>query len=261
MVFKRFNPSCLNSISQSLHNLNFDTQLFSDYSTFYSSFNFCVKPFTLPKHFQLCMISLSEGSDTKVMVKNLLEWSKDRQRVFTDSDEEGDDVVKESIFTCKEWANANKRGNEIIKIFQDINELETDPEYTTSVQAVLDKSPKEGCRVSKLINLLKERNNEYRLDLSCITMLSGVQVEPIRATEILNELASQIPECVMIGVPGAGGDDAAYMLYLSTESDQNQVRDNIKTRIDTVNDKLKSECCLLPIQTNTQGPIKFVEES
>lgn len=73
-------------------------------------------------------------------------------------------------------------------------------------------------------------------------MLSGVQVEPMRATQILDKIKKEITECVMIGVPGAGGDDAAYMLYLSTDDDQTAMRESIRVKLDKVNAELSSKC-------------------
>ena len=254
LVFKRFEPSSLYSLSQDLRSLNFENVAMT-YDVFYTDFDFIPKRFILPKHFHLCMISLSEGSDTKVMVKNLLKWSKDRRRVFTDSDED-EGLEQDSIFTCKEWDNVNQRGKAILDLFSKLNELEENEDYTQAIQDIIDNN-KTDSDVEKVINGLREQNNQYRLDLSCITMLSGVQVEPMRATEILNEILKQISQSVMIGVPGAGGDDAAYMLYLSTDSDQTEMRSTIKQELDKVNDNLNSQCCLLPIQTNTKGPIRF----
>lgn len=55
-----------------------------------------------------------------------------------------------------------------------------------------------------------------RSHLKSITEASGVQVEPARVTTILNKFKEHIPNLVMWGVPGAGGDDAVRTHFIKS---------------------------------------------
>lgn len=65
-----------------------------------------------------------------------------------------------------------------------------------------------------------ELNDDMRRHLVTITEESGVQVEPARVTKILDTFKAKIPNLIMCGVPGAGGDDAVSFIpkYRSTSS-------------------------------------------
>ena len=68
-----------------------------------------------------------------------------------------------------------------------------------------------------------------------------MQVEPARVTKILDSFKAKIPNLIMCGVPGAGGDDAVYILYLSTSGDFKQDRASIAEKIAEVNKELGTE--------------------
>lgn len=43
---------------------------------FEESFDYKFKPFEMSKELDLCLIDVNSGSDTKLMVKQVLEWAK-----------------------------------------------------------------------------------------------------------------------------------------------------------------------------------------
>ena len=61
------------------------------------------------------MVCTSSGSDTRVMVKNLMQWSRDN----IDTAHEN----KDTIFSNKHWQNLFQQNLEVIEIFKQIKYL------------------------------------------------------------------------------------------------------------------------------------------
>lgn len=119
LIFKRYNANNdLPEIIEALDSLSSlkklpesydDSNLYDNYTSFFDNFTFEPTKFHVPKFFNLCMVYTSSGSDTRVMVKNLMQWSKDN----IDSSHSNTDT----IFSQENWQSLSKLNNEVIEIF------------------------------------------------------------------------------------------------------------------------------------------------
>ncbi|CAI2363568.1 unnamed protein product [Moneuplotes crassus] len=256
LVFKRYNtkedlPQIIEGIDAIIEN-NSGESIEANFKNFSENFSFVPVRFEIPKYFNLCMVCTSSGSDTRVMVKNLMQWSREHP----DPEHEN----KDTIFSNENWQNLFKFNLEIIEIFKELKELESTDGYKDQVERFLNKESLDTDVIPSHVSKLTELNNTMRKHLCIITEESGVQVEPARVTKILDNFRDRIPNLVMCGVPGAGGDDAVYILYLSTSEDSKVDREVIKKEINKVNEELETNCGVLPIELNHSEALRIQME-
>ena len=120
LVFKRYNikkdlPEIIDALDFIIENKSLPVGYTQDkfnenFQSFSINFSFEPLRFEIPKYFNLCMVCTSSGSDTRVMVKNLMEWSK------ANIDPESED--KNTIFSNKNWQNLFRLNLEIIEVFK-----------------------------------------------------------------------------------------------------------------------------------------------
>ena len=218
LLFRRYTVTKeFTQIVESIENLisnKPNDNLTSYYIKFYQEFDFIPNRLQLPNWFKLCMVSTSSGSDTRVMVKQLMQWSEENKQQW-----EGNE---NSIFTNIHWQNLATIGLNIAESIEQARIAEQ--QESNSIDDYLEDSPKS---LKESIENLQELNDQMRQELIAITEKSGVQVEPKRVTKILNEIKTRVKNTIMWGVPGAGGDDAVYILYYSISEDQKEERRKI----------------------------------
>lgn len=116
-MFKRYKvkehlPQVIEALDSIIENDPKVDTLAADYQNFAGYFSFEPERFEIPKYFNLCMVSTSSGSDTRVMVKNLMQWSKDN----SDPDHEN----KDTIFSNSNWQSLFNLNLKIIEVFKDL---------------------------------------------------------------------------------------------------------------------------------------------
>ena len=217
LIYKRYTVSKeFTQIVEDIENMiskNSFVDFSLSYSKFYSEFDFIPKRLLLPNSFQLWMVSTASGSDTRVMVKQLMQWSTENMEPWS--------AYEGSIFTNEHWQNLATIGMQIAETLEQIKDIE---QLEPPIADDWEDTP---TSFKDKVQKLRELNDLMRQQLISITEKSGVQVEPQRVTNILNQIKSKVKNVVMCGVPGAGGDDAVYILYYSTKDDQKEERRRI----------------------------------
>lgn len=96
------------------------------------------------------------------------------------------------------------------------------------------------CLYKKVLKAIKEGkspksilaiNNKIRVTLRQISKASGVQIEPAETTKLLDELVDALKphkEILYASVPGAGGDDAIFLLAKKGPENENSLQEAVK---------------------------------
>ena len=130
----------------------------------------------------MCLIDVGSGSDTRLMVRQVLDWSKK--------------------------AAAEQSGGRVDKQFEDLNFRKLKELYRELYEAL------QGSDIIGIVEQIKIKTlcGQIRSELKTISELSGVPIEPPKQTKLLNELMEKVPSVIYASVPGAGGDDAIFAL-------------------------------------------------
>jgi len=196
-----------------------------------------VKPFSLPQGLELLMADVCGGSETPSMARKVLSWkqsctTKDELRVWNDLIE-GNSQIESCIKTLHNLSiEHNNLFLEVLLEFSCV--LGTD--WSTTTYDTVD--PDSNSLHNKLIvraaviqELTKLRTSFLlvRKYLKQIGVLAGVSIEPDDQTR-LADATMELPGVVAAGVPGAGGNDALFVIYikgLKRNGSSDCVRDSI----------------------------------
>lgn len=96
-------------------------------------------------------------------------------------------------------------------------------------------------------NKLRELCQQARLTLQTISTKSGVGIEPLEQTRLLDQLMRVCPEVAYASVPGAGGDDAIFALSITDNNEaKNQL--SLEQRLRSTFLKHHPNLALLPVK-------------
>ena len=144
----------------------------------------------------MCLIDVGSGSDTRLMVRQVLEWSKRRAE-----EENGGEGER---FGDLQFGALKELNGQVHK------------EMMTSKRAVNGQ-------------MLRMLCQKVRGQLQQITQESGAQIEPQKQTTLLDQILKDINQAFYASVPGAGGDDAIFVLGPKTAA--SSLQELLKERI------------------------------
>eukprot|EP00003_Mantamonas_plastica_P013341 TRINITY_DN2331_c0_g1_i1.p1 TRINITY_DN2331_c0_g1~~TRINITY_DN2331_c0_g1_i1.p1 ORF type:complete len:144 (-),score=42.00 TRINITY_DN2331_c0_g1_i1:156-587(-) len=129
-------------------------------------------------------------------------------------------------------------------------------------KCVFSASPTSVSSLARLLYLLHHQFQTVRLLLKEMGEGAGVPVEPDSQTELLDETQS-IPGVIMAGVPGAGGFDAVFVIYIGGESTRTAVEEFWMNRSNDESSSASSELsdgsvCAMTVSATEQG-VSLVE--
>lgn len=151
----------------------------SQYDNFSENFYF-LDSFKLRDDLDLCLVDIGSGSDTKVMVPKLLTWAERTSRL-----------------------EGTRFGHFCFQRLNEINE---------KLLALLQKSDSNSPEDYEKIRTLSLQSREQ---LQTLSKLSQVEIEPQKSRTVLDQVM-EADDIVMAGVPGAGGDDAIFVIGKKT---------------------------------------------
>ncbi|TNV83626.1 hypothetical protein FGO68_gene7895 [Halteria grandinella] len=154
---------------------------------FFDTFDWELQSFTkVPKDLGLCLIDVNSGSDTKLMVKKVLDWAKANQS-------KEDDMFSNDICS-KLNANYDKLASSLA---QDMPNQET-------IQSLC-------LEIRSLIQTLSQQTE--------------VPIEPPSSTLLLDSILKNLDYTYYAAVPGAGGNDAIFVIGKGDKLHENIQRD------------------------------------
>ncbi|KAI8854932.1 hypothetical protein BC829DRAFT_378842 [Chytridium lagenaria] len=155
-----------------------------------------VEQFKLPPGFKLMLADIDAGSNTPKLVSQVLKWRQD-------SPEEGTIMV-----------NSTPKNKKCQEVFQALNTASQDyPEEYWNALANINNLELSTGSVSEHLNHLKNTFAQIRHLLRDMSTKANTPVEPIEQTTLL-DACTAIPGVIMAGVPGAGGYDAIFVIYI-----------------------------------------------
>jgi len=192
-----------------------------------------VVPFTLPKGLEIIMADICGGSESPSMARKVLDWKKNRRGAgFLDD-----------YF----WKNLKRCNNKIASLLtQDfasnsiVDGLDRDGTLILANRTAEQwKKPMpsswhefEGSSwyvAGKLLDL-RIALIESRQNLKGMGKAAGVPIEPDAQTKLANA-TMKLPGVIAAGVPGAGGYDALFVLYVKGEETANGISDKVRDEI------------------------------
>jgi len=236
-VYSRFNPDLLSELlaqpddgSSSPYNKGLQlVNLVQDSNM--SLWDSTVIPLVLPKGIELVMADVCGGSESPSMATNIMVWKKKAL-------ESG---INEDIMIWKGLACVNEQIQKSIQIIINIEESLDEDMKQKSWNLLKNSRAEQWVNHSGDVSLLAQPLFTLRtLFLEARSLLrkmgskAGVPVEPESQTVLANS-TMEIPGVVAAGVPGAGGNDALFVLYIRGVDSGNEPHDDVvRDRIGTL---------------------------
>jgi phosphomevalonate kinase len=218
-----------------------------------------VTPFALPKDLEIIMADICGGSESPSMASKVLEWKKNNRKVgFLDD-----------YF----WKNLKRCNSKIASLLTNdftctpvIGGLERDgAQILANRTAEQWKKPMpstwhefEGSSwyvAGKLLDL-RMALLESRQNLKGMGNAAGVPIEPDVQTKLANA-TMKLPGVIAAGVPGAGGYDALFVLYVKGEETSDGFSDKVRDNIGDLWNKMSSaaddEIVVCPLNARAAG--------
>ena len=199
-----------------------------------------VEALSMPKGLEMMMADVCGGSESPSMARKVLKWKRELYSVTeTDESKEGG---KEDY-----WNQLLEANLKLKELFERGSSFEIPAVMSTRRIASLDDSPKidnkgrkdgstENHKISEEIQSrtipflisLRSAFLQSRSYLKQIGVLASVPIEPDEQTDLANA-TMDVPGVIAAGVPGAGGYDALYVIYVKSEDsvDKLNTRDKI----------------------------------
>lgn len=146
----------------------------------------------MPSIIKLALISIEHGSDTRIMVKNVLSWAEAHK---------SNELFDDELF--KELDIINTK---VIQLIQS-NIFCTNDNKTDLLQLLKDK-----------VAILKQLCMEYRNKLKEISKETKVDIEPLVLSSLLDDLIES-NQIIYAICPGAGGYDSIFVLGIEENQD------------------------------------------
>lgn len=192
-----------------------------------------VRPVSLPPGVELLMADVCGGSESPSMARNVLDWKKNKRKLgFMDD---------------YYWKDLKRCNNKIVSMLSDklkdqtfLDGLRRDGAMIISTRTAEQwKKPMpsswykfEGSSWDVALKLLDLRMTllECRQNLKGMGKSAGVPIEPDEQTAVA-DATMKLPGVIAAGVPGAGGYDALFVIYVkgpeTNGGNSDQVRDEI----------------------------------
>jgi phosphomevalonate kinase len=242
-VYSRFNPDLLtellaqHDLDNSSNNNDKGQQLVNlVQDTTRSLWNSNVVPLVLPKGIELIMADVCGGSESPSMAMKIMSWKKKAVELSSDTNAE--------IEVWNSLACVNEQIQQTLQELVDIEESLGDDAKQNSWNILKSlhveqwishaSSNTDMATVSLLVQpLLKLRLLflKARSLLKKMGEMAGVSVEPESQTLLANS-TMEIPGVIAAGVPGAGGNDALFVLYIKGVDCDAEADNVVKDRIE-----------------------------
>ena len=198
------------------------------------AWNSIVEPLAMPKGLEMMMADVCGGSESPSMARKVIQWKRERlsavdedKTVEERSDlwellleenlkikalfEKGFNVEIPSIMNTKEIASLNRlKEDELKQLAIDIQTETLDASDFHDIKKNLKTI------TIPFIAALRHSFIQARSYLKQIGEAANVPIEPDEQTDLAN-LTMDVPGVIAAGVPGAGGYDALYVIYIQRE--------------------------------------------
>ena len=189
------------------------------------------KPFDLPYGIEIIMADVCGGSESPSMARKVLQWHKEyKTKDSTNNDDDDDDNNDDDY-----WEGLKKINLELNALFQqlkatmDTMNIQELNELLSSLSKMnADQWHNDNSELGKQLIMIREAFLESRSLLKAMGEAANVPIEPDEQTNVA-DATMEIPGVIAAGVPGAGGNDALFCLYIKGEetSKSDIVRDSI----------------------------------
>ncbi|KAJ6499907.1 phosphomevalonate kinase [Mycena vitilis] len=201
-IYTRFDPLVI----QKLMNDDAPQSIFPVISPSNEAWNYNIANFQLPPFTRMMLADVDAGSDTPSLVGKVLKWRKE------------DNVTADALWTSLDDLNQTL-AQTLLKLTeqhsQDPTTYEKSLKFLSTTAAVEWLTVPRSSAAEK--SIVSTFNEVYRISQAIrgkmreMGTLSGVPIEPIEQTKLLDLCVSQ-PGVIGGGVPGAGGYDALWLL-------------------------------------------------
>ncbi|KAF7321306.1 Phosphomevalonate kinase [Mycena kentingensis (nom. inval.)] len=170
-----------------------------------TDWDYRVEEFQLPPLTRIMLADVDAGSDTPSLVGKVLKWRKD------------DSKTADAL-----WSSLDEQNMALAKHIGKLTSLyKDDPKgYSQAVESLATLPTTEWKStepVAVVFNDVHQTSQAIRGKLREMGTLSGVPIEPVEQTELLDLCIAQ-PGVIGGGVPGAGGYDALWLLVFDSET-------------------------------------------
>ncbi|CAJ0885551.1 10208_t:CDS:10 [Entrophospora sp. SA101] len=200
-TYKRFSTSILENPNITEINTIIDPML--------NKWDNQVSPFSLPPGFNLILADIDTGSNTPSMVSKVLQWRKNDPEQANKLWEE---LNKYNKFLADNLTKLTKEYDNDQKLYCNTIEICSNSKASEWL-SISEKNPNESY-IIRLLSLIYTTFQNIRKLLREMSKLSKVPIEPPEQTKLL-DLCNEIPGVVLSGVPGAGGYDAIFCIYIT----------------------------------------------
>ncbi|KAI0036886.1 phosphomevalonate kinase [Vararia minispora EC-137] len=189
------------------------------------AWNYRVEPFCLPPHTRLLLADIHAGSNTPLLVSQVLRWRKEKaaeaHALWTALDQLNMSLAA-TLRRLTEFYSADSQ--EYLKTLKYISSLQSVQWFANTMM----EQPQISCLEAFYeAHLLTEVIPRFSMSLKHaqhpMGTLSGVEIEPEQQTRLLDESVS-LAGIIGGGVPGAGGFDAIWLLVCDPPEDLPDMR-------------------------------------
>ena len=192
-----------------------------------------VTPFTLPKGLEIIMADICGGSESPSMAKKVLDWKKNSRKVGFLDDYYWKDLKrcnnKVASLLTKEFTSSSFIGG-LKRDGEQILANRTAEQWKKPMPSSWHEFAGSSWDVAGKLLDLRMALLESRQNLKGMGNAAGVPIEPDIQTELANA-TMKLPGVIAAGVPGAGGYDALFVIYVkgkeTADGKSDQVRDDI----------------------------------
>ncbi|KAI9294387.1 Phosphomevalonate kinase [Neoconidiobolus thromboides FSU 785] len=205
------------------------------------NWGFVISKFQLPPYFKLALGEVNTGSNTPSMVSKVLKWKKENFEQATE------------IYTKLNGYNnlMSDLLDKLVKCYENDKEMYLNQLLQLQDKIIFKKQDNEieiennSTTVTEIIYQLSNTFQNIRHQLKLISNFANVPIEPFEQTQLLNQLL-KLPGSIFGGVPGAGGYDAVFIIYIDTN---NQQINNLQLIMDEYN-QLNLDSKVTPLLSN-----------
>ncbi|KAJ1029958.1 hypothetical protein NDA16_000871 [Ustilago loliicola] len=218
-------------------------------------------PLQLPPGLDLLLADVDAGSNTPSLVSKVLAWRKEKPdwakqlyNVIASSNQGlADNLLRLRLLHASDASNYEKY------VDSAATKLSTawDAELKTLPQEAEDESSELDLRVTPrtvLQALIDVRNSlrSIRAGMRELGQRAGVPIEPPEIGSLIKKISDEVPGVVGGSIPGAGGFDAFYIIYLKS-ADSPREMSQLWEQIQQVKEEAESKLTLGPLLSRAGG--------
>jgi len=192
-------------------------------------------PLCLPKGVELMMADVCGGSESPSMAKKVLAWKKARTTALkksnhnemTDSTMKNATTNEEEVDDDDEWKKLEQLNENLRGLFEDAASTMKDVDIANvkslqrfrldDVSTVVESNDKNHIEqyniVLPTLKAIRQTIRKARTHLKRMGLAANVPIEPDEQSR-LADATMDLPGVIAAGVPGAGGYDALFVLYI-----------------------------------------------